>query len=107
MKGFTCPTANRLGERKIEMKSESQYPMMVYPTEEGGYVAEVPALGLFGSETLIEVWKSFKKCKLSGSQRQNVIKRRVPSAAQVVARLRKMVEMNIGHSGPKISFMLA
>jgi predicted RNase H-like HicB family nuclease len=45
------------------MQEESRYPIIIYPAEEGGYVAEVPALKgcLAQGETQVECLKEIKK----------------------------------------------
>ena len=75
------------------MKEELKYPIVIYPAEEGGYVAEVPALKgcLAQGETLGECLKELRKVQrlwLESAGRNN---EKVPSAAEVVAKLRKMV----------------
>lgn len=75
------------------MKGELRYPVVIYPAEEGGYVAEVPALKgcLAQGETPGECLKELKRVQalwLESAKRNN---EKVPSAAQVIARLRKMV----------------
>jgi antitoxin HicB len=75
------------------MKAELEYPILIYPAEEGGYVAEVPSLKgcLAQGETLSECLKELTKVQklwLESAKRNN---ERVPTAAEVVAKLRKMV----------------
>ena len=75
------------------MNSESRYPIIIYPAEEGGYVAEVPALKgcLAQGETQAECLKELKKVQalwLESAKRNN---EKIPSADEVIARLRKMV----------------
>lgn len=75
------------------MKRELKYPMVIYPAEEGGYVAEVPALKgcLAQGETLVECLQELEVVQtlwLEGAKRN---KEKVPSAAQVTAKPRKMV----------------
>lgn len=75
------------------MKNGLKYPMVIYPAEEGGYVAEVPALkGCFAQgETLVECLEELKEVQTLWIESAKRNKEKVPSAAQVVARLRKMV----------------
>ena len=75
------------------MKTELKYPMVIYPAEEGGYVAEVPALKgcLAQGETLIECLEELKEVQTLWLESAKRNKEKVPSAAQVVAKLRKMV----------------
>jgi len=75
------------------MNSELTYPVVIYPADEGGYVAEVPALRgcLAQGETPAECLKELKKVQtlwLESAKRNN---EKVPSPAEVLARLRKMV----------------
>lgn len=75
------------------MKSESKYPMVIYPAEEGGYVAEVPALKgcLAQGESLIECLHALKEVQTLWLESAKRNKEKVPSATQVTAKLRKMV----------------
>jgi antitoxin HicB len=75
------------------MKNELKYPMVIYPAEEGGYVAEVPALKgcLAQGETLMECLEELKQVQTLWLESARRNKEKVPTAAQVVARLRKMV----------------
>lgn len=75
------------------MKSELKYPMVIYPAEEGGYVAEVPALKgcLAQGETLVECLKELEEVQTLWLESAKRNKEKVPSAAQVAAKLRKMV----------------
>ena len=75
------------------MKDELKYPIVMYPAEEGGYVAEVPALKgcLAQGETVAECLRELRKVQklwLDSAKRNN---EKVPSSAEVVAKLRKMV----------------
>ena len=72
---------------------EPRYPIIIYPAEESGYVAEVPALKgcLAQGETQAECLKELKRVQalwLESARRNN---ERIPSAEEVIARLRKMV----------------
>jgi predicted RNase H-like HicB family nuclease len=75
------------------MKSNSKYPMVIYPAEEGGYVAEVPALKgcLAQGETLIECLEELQEVQTLWLEAAKRHKEKVPSAAEVAAKLRKMV----------------
>jgi predicted RNase H-like HicB family nuclease len=75
------------------MKSNSKYPMVIYPAEEGGYVAEVPALKgcLAQGETLIECLEELQEVQTLWIETAKRHREKVPSAAQVVAKLREMV----------------
>jgi predicted RNase H-like HicB family nuclease len=75
------------------MTEETRYPIIIYPAEEGGYVAEVPALKgcLAQGETQAECLKELKKVQalwLESAKRNN---EKIPSAKEVIAKLRKMV----------------
>jgi antitoxin HicB len=75
------------------MKSNSKYPMVIYPAEEGGYVTEVPALKgcLAQGETLIECLEELQEVQTLWLETAKRHKEKVPSPAQVIAKLRKMV----------------
>ena len=69
------------------------YPIIIYPAEEGGYVAEVPALKgcLAQGETLVECLRELKKVEalwLDSARRNN---RRIPSPDEVRAKMRRLV----------------
>lgn len=75
------------------MNVELPYPVVIYPAEEGGYVAEVPVLKgcLAQGETPSECLRELKKVQalwLESAKRNN---EKVPSPAEVIAKLRKMV----------------
>jgi antitoxin HicB len=75
------------------MIEDSRYPIIIYPVEEGGYVAEVPELKgcLAQGETQAECLKELEKVQalwLESAKRNN---ERIPSAAEVIAKLQKMV----------------
>lgn len=75
------------------MKDDLKYPIVIYPAEEGGYVAEVPALKgcLAQGDSLTECLRELRKVQrlwLNSAKRN---KEKVPDAAKVVAKLRKMV----------------
>jgi len=75
------------------MKRELKYPMVIYPAEEGGYVAEVPALKgcLAQGETMVECLEELEVVQTLWLESAKRNKEKVPSAAQVAAKLRKMV----------------
>ena len=75
------------------MKTELKYPMVIYPAEEGGYVAEVPALKgcLAQGNTLVECLKELEEVQTLWLESAKRHKERVPSAAQDAAKLRKLV----------------
>ena len=75
------------------MKPELIYPVVIYPAEEGGYVAEVPVLKgcLAQGETPGECLRELRKVQslwLESTRRNN---EKVPTPAQVLAKLRKLV----------------
>ena len=75
------------------MRDEVRYPIIIYPAEEGGYVAEVPALKgcLAQGETQAECLKELRKVQalwLETAKRNN---QKIPSAEEVLAKLRKLV----------------
>jgi predicted RNase H-like HicB family nuclease len=75
------------------MKRELKYPMVIYPAKEGGYVAEVPALKgcLAQGETMVECLQELEVVQGLWLESAKRNKEKVPSAAQVAAKLRKMV----------------
>lgn len=75
------------------MKDELKYPIVIYPAEEGGYVAEVPALKgcLAQGETMSECLRELRKVQSLWLESAKRNKQKVPDAAAVVAKLRKMV----------------
>jgi predicted RNase H-like HicB family nuclease len=80
-------------QKKNQTTSEPRYPIVIYPVEEGGYVAEVPALKgcLAQGETPDECLRELKKVQalwLESAKRNN---EKVPSAEEIIAKLRKMV----------------
>jgi antitoxin HicB len=75
------------------MTEDFSYPIIIYPAEEGGYVAEVPALKgcLAQGETLTECLRELKKVQelwLESAKRNN---RKIPNADKVIAKLRRLV----------------
>ena len=71
------------------MRTELNYLIVIYPVEEGGSVAEVPALKgcIAQGETLGECLKELKKVQklwLEGAQSN---KERIPTAAEVPSKL--------------------
>jgi antitoxin HicB len=75
------------------MSADLKYPIVIYPAEEGGYVAEVPALKgcLAQGDSLLECLEELKEVQTLWLESAKRHKEKVPSAAQVAARLRKMV----------------
>ena len=78
---------------KNEMNDQSEYPIVIYPAEEGGYVAEVPALKgcLAQGETQAKCLKELEKVQKLWLESARRNKEKIPSPAEVAARLRKMV----------------
>lgn len=75
------------------MTEDFLYPVIIYPAEEGGYVAEVPALKgcLAQGETLVECLQELKQVEtlwLESAKRNN---RRIPSPDEVIAKMRRLV----------------
>ena len=75
------------------MSADLKYPIVIYPPEEGGYVAEVPALKgcLAQGDTLLGCLEELKEVQTLWLETARRHKEKVPSAAQVAAKLRKMV----------------
>jgi antitoxin HicB len=74
------------------MKRKIKYPVVIYPCEEGGYVAEVPALKgcLAQGETMLECLEELErvtKLWIESAKRHN---EKLPSVARVMAKLRQM-----------------
>ena len=74
------------------MKRNINYPVVIYPCEEGGYVAEIPTLKgcLAQGETMLECLEELEvvtKLWVASARRH---KEKLPSAARVMARLRQM-----------------
>lgn len=75
------------------MTEDFLYPIIIYPAEEGGYVAEVPALKgcLAQGETLVECLQELKTVEtlwLDSARRNN---RKIPTPDEVMAQMRKLV----------------
>jgi predicted RNase H-like HicB family nuclease len=74
------------------MKNGMKYPVVIYPSEEGGYVAEVPALKgcLAQGETMLECLEELElvtQLWIASARRH---KEKIPSAARLLARLRQI-----------------
>ncbi len=74
------------------MKNGMKYPVVIYPCEEGGYVAEVPALKgcLAQGETMLECLEELELVTKLWIASARSHKEKLPSAARVLARLRQM-----------------
>ena len=75
------------------MKNDFSYPIIIYPAEEGGYVAEVPALkgGLAQGETIDECLQELETVQafwIESARRNN---QKVPSSDEGMAQLRQLV----------------
>jgi len=75
------------------MTEDFLYPIIIYPAEEGGYVAEVPALKgcLAQGETLLDCLRELKTVEtlwLDSAKRNN---RRIPTPDEVIDKMRKLV----------------
>ena len=75
------------------MKNEFLYPIIIYPAEEGGYVAEIPALKgcLAQGETLTECLKELKTVQALWLENATLNNQAIPSPDEVFAKLRKLV----------------
>jgi antitoxin HicB len=75
------------------MSAELKYPIVIYPADEGGYVAEVPALRgcLAQGDTMLECLEELKVVQTLWLESAKRHKEKVPSAAEVVEKLRKLV----------------
>jgi len=70
-----------------------QYPIIIYPAEEGGYVAEVPALKgcLAQGETKAECLEEIEKVQSLWLETARLKNEKIPTAAEVMERLLKLV----------------
>jgi len=75
------------------MTEDFLYPIIIYPAEEGGYVAEVPALKgcLAQGETLPECLRELKEVETLWFESARRNNRRIPSPDEVMAKLRRLV----------------
>lgn len=75
------------------MTEEFLYPIIIYPAEEGGYVAEIPALKgcLAQGETLLECLEELKTVEKLWFDSAKRNKRRIPSPDEVMDKMRKLV----------------
>lgn len=75
------------------MAEELRYPIIIYPAEEGGYVAEVPALKgcLAQGETQAECLKELNKVQALWLESARRNREKIPSPSDVIAKLRKLV----------------
>jgi predicted RNase H-like HicB family nuclease len=70
-----------------------QYPIIIYPAEEGGYVAEVPALKgcLAQGETKAECLEEIERVQVLWLESARLQNQKIPTAAEAMARLLKLV----------------
>ena len=75
------------------MANEPRYPIVIYPADEGGYVAEIPVLKgcLAQGETPDECLKELAKVQTLWIESAKRNKQKLPSAEEVLKKLRKMV----------------
>ena len=75
------------------MAEELRYPIIIYPVEEGGYVAEVPALKgcLAQGETQAECLKEIRKVQALWLENAKLNNQAIPSPDEVFEKLRKLV----------------
>lgn len=75
------------------MTEDFLYPIIIYPAEEGGYVAEIPALKgcLAQGETLLECLRELKTVETLWLESAKRNDRRIPSPEEVIAKMRKLV----------------
>ena len=74
------------------MKRNMKYPVVIYPCEEGGYVAEVPALKgcLAQGETMLECLEELELVTKLWIASAKLHREKLPSVALVMSRLRQM-----------------
>lgn len=75
------------------MAEELRYPIIIYPADEGGYVAEVPALKgcLAQGETLAECLEELTAVQALWIESARRNHQRIPSPAEAFAKLHKLV----------------
>jgi len=75
------------------MAEELRYPIIIYPAEEGGYVAEVPALKgcLAQGETQAECLKELSEVQALWIESAKRNRTKIPSPAEALAKLQKLV----------------
>jgi antitoxin HicB len=74
------------------VKSKLKYPVLIYPAEEGGYVAEIPTLKgcLAQGETMLECLEELEVVTQLWIASAKQHKEKLPNKARVMARLRQM-----------------
>ncbi len=75
------------------MAEEIKYPIIIYPAEEGGYVAEVPALKgcLAQGETQAECLEELNTVQSLWIESARRNRQRIPTPSEALAQLRKLV----------------
>ena len=75
------------------MAEDLRYPIIIYPAEEGGYVAEVPALKgcLAQGETQAECLKELKTVQALWIESARRSRRKIPTPSEALAQLQKLV----------------
>lgn len=75
------------------MAEDLRYPIIIYPAEEGGYVAEVPALKgcLAQGETQAECLKELKTVQALWIESARQSRRKIPTPSEALAQLQKLV----------------
>ncbi|HKG81172.1 MAG TPA: type II toxin-antitoxin system HicB family antitoxin [Pyrinomonadaceae bacterium] len=75
------------------MAEELKYPIIIYPAEEGGYVAEVPALKgcLAQGETQAECLEELNTVQSLWIESARRSRQRIPTPSEALAQLRKLV----------------
>ncbi len=74
------------------MSQKIKYPIVIYPAKEGGYVAEIPALQgcLAQGESILECFAELETVMTLWLECAKRNRQKLPSAAQVTAKLRQM-----------------
>ena len=75
------------------MAEELRYPIIIYPAEEGGYVAEVPALKgcLAQGETQAECLDELNTIQAIWIESARRNRRKIPTPSEALEQLRKLV----------------
>jgi len=77
----------------FQVTEDFVYPMIIYPAEEGGYVAEIPALKgcLAQGETLLECLQELKTVETLWLESARRNKRKIPGPDEANDKTRKRV----------------
>ena len=75
------------------MTEDLRYPIIIYPAEEGGYVAEIPALKgcLAQGETQAECLKEMEIVQALWIETAKRNNQKIPTVDEVIAKLQKLV----------------